>query len=371
MRSKKVLAYLLLYLFLFSNPLWAMAPFESFYVFGIAPAVSEDLSLAKEKAIEDGCRKALKEAFGYFLTDEFIEYGEKILNSPPFSLPKNFIENYEVVSEEKIGPIYRVKLGVCIDMRKRYTELRRLGFSMILKKPYKILCVNIKSGYEKDKFVEFLKDEMEESGFSLITISADSSDIEDLATFETKSLDEAKKVGAKLLLIIESNIEFVGTIKGTTLNAYKGNFKSTVWEVSSGEKMWEYETKSASLNLLKEKAEDEALRKGAFDISKNLYTFLSQRFFPEKKEEKVVEVSGLSDFYEFVQFKKWLFKLDPIISIYDLSYNDKGGKILVVKRKDTPSLFDELSFKTFLGKELMLSFSGKTLKIEVKKEGAN
>ncbi len=104
---------------------------DFFLIDGIAVIEKDDIASARTAAIEDAQKKALNQYISGLIPSDLIVNNYKILEEKIFSKTVDFISSYKVISENREGDIFRIRveISVTIDALQRALSESGLIFS--------------------------------------------------------------------------------------------------------------------------------------------------------------------------------------------------------------------------------------------------
>src|SRR3990172_13091627 len=93
---------------------------------GVA-SVGADPAAARDKAIEDGLRRAVEQAVGTMVESETAVENYQLLSDRIYSRSSGYVKNYEIISEKREGNLLRVTLSASVSSGDLNGDLAAIG----------------------------------------------------------------------------------------------------------------------------------------------------------------------------------------------------------------------------------------------------
>lgn len=93
---------------------------------GFAAVVNNDISQARDKAVDDAKRKAVEQVAGSQVSSESISENFQLVSDKIYARASGFVKNYSISSELKDGDTYRVKIKATVDANAIAENLEQL-----------------------------------------------------------------------------------------------------------------------------------------------------------------------------------------------------------------------------------------------------
>lgn len=238
---------------------------EQVRVEGIASYSSEDVSLARSKALLHAQKSAIEQFVQLFLCEEVMKSKYSAIEKKILNSPQVYIKKYKILDEYKIDNDYRVKIIAYVMIGKISSALRDLGLIgqkakfmkgvLLMKEAGNNLALSFNDAYYgiKNTF---------EKGIDMELISYLAGDFKEAdLKAETSMLAVAKNLGAQFLFLAEASSEKFNEMSQiqTGFVPYRSTIKLKIFDLNSNKSVMELSTQANSIDSSEELARKKAL----------------------------------------------------------------------------------------------------------------
>jgi len=288
---------------------------NSFIIDGIAVIENNNIALARVSAIEDAQKKAINQYISGLIPTNLIVSNYNILEEQVFSKIVNFISSYRVLSENREGDLFRVRVEVFITIDALKQTLAESGLVFFRGEHPRVLVMiseatidgnfswwwkindtEVKKGICEDNIVSQLK----KRGFLSIEPDIVKQKIQGDATTQSMdlSIDTIRKIakdnGADIVISGKGILRKGEDVEGSTLKSYYAKLSVKAVYVESGETILEASEESGGLNISPEVSVKNAYKKVS-DILGEKIADMIEKFWSEeviKAQDIFIEIKN-------------------------------------------------------------------------------
>ncbi len=108
---------------------------------GMAAIVGGATVPARDKAIDDGLRKAVEQAVGTLVSSDTMTEQYKVIHDKILAQTTGYVQRYKILSEKTEGDVYRVKIQAEVARGNLQNDLRALGLLHVLAEKPKVMVI--------------------------------------------------------------------------------------------------------------------------------------------------------------------------------------------------------------------------------------
>ncbi len=331
-----------------------------------------NVAVARDEAIESGLWDAVEQETQRLLSPTAVVSHFQSLSAHIFSQSEAFIQNYKVLTESKVGRLYRVVVEVTVLTNTVRNKLESIGvLASETDLPKIILLLSEKNvgwpvphfTWQQDAITDpmltveaGLRRAFEGRGFTVLQVDSGN----DLETPQepfgvTRPTDEmalrwAAQVGADIAVLGTAVAERTGNVSGTGMHAVEARLSLRVLQVNSGAAVGSFQATNAAVHDDETIAGTKALGLATSDISSELIRQVSASWRGETRQTTVVKlfVTGIDKYADFVQLRKTLKdEITGTKNVYLRGIRTDDAQVDVEIQGTAEGLAEELVLKNF------------------------
>ncbi len=289
-----------------------------------------NVAIARDEAIESGLWHAVEQETQRLLSSTAVVSHFQSLSAHIFSQSDAFIQNYKVLTESKVGRLYRVVVEVTVLTNTLRNKLESIGIlASDQDLPRVILLLSEKNvgwqvphfTWQKDAVTDpmltveaGLRRAFEGRDFTVLRLDGGYNGETAPEPFvATRPSDEmalrwAEQVGADIAVLGTAVAERTGNVSGTGMHAVEAHLSLRVLQVNSGSAIGSFQASNAAVHDDEMIAGTKALGLATSDIATELIRQVSASWRGETRQTSVVKllVTGIDKYADFVQLRKTL-----------------------------------------------------------------
>ena len=339
MKNKLGLLVIICLLVLFSAVQLEAADSKVVEVEGLGTISDNNLSVAKEKAVNDGLRRAVEQVVGTYVSSSTKTENARLIEDKILKSSQGYVKSYTILSKNPGKEMYKVNLRVEVgvkdledDLEALELNIKRHGNPRLM-----VLIEQKKDDHWLNLSPEIVENQMigkfAESGYQVV----DRRQIKKIIDKEQKrsivqgNYDLAAKLGTKLrsdLVIIgdarlsEINLDDVyeGDVAGS-LKSYQGQINAKVINTSTAQVIAAVNGEEKGAGANEEGAARKALLNTADKVAEKLVDKVSKGVI---QEEKTIEfkIAGIDSVTQLNKIKGILPSITGVKGAYFREYND-------------------------------------------------
>jgi hypothetical protein len=107
---------------------------------GVA-AVTGNIAIAREKAIDDALRRAVEQAVGTLISSDTLTNNFQVVHDKILAQTSGYVKNYQIVKEGHFGQEFRVTVMADVGKQNLQPSLEALGLLQVLKEKPKVMVI--------------------------------------------------------------------------------------------------------------------------------------------------------------------------------------------------------------------------------------
>lgn len=119
---------------------WVPAGAEMITADGVA-AVTGNIAIAREKAIDDALRRAVEQAVGTLISSDTLTNNYQVVHDKILAQTSGYVRKYDIVKEERVGQEFRVTVMADVGRQNLQRSLEALGLLHQLKEKPKVMVI--------------------------------------------------------------------------------------------------------------------------------------------------------------------------------------------------------------------------------------
>ena len=125
---------------------------------------NDDITPARERAIDDSIKKAVQYVVGTLLSEDVVSEKSDVIDSNIYSKSKDYIQDYRILGESAEDGLYRVNIRAKLSLENIEHDLRMLGVMTDERQSEEhapMMVVIMVSGIEKYGYLKMLRETLE------------------------------------------------------------------------------------------------------------------------------------------------------------------------------------------------------------------
>jgi len=107
---------------------------------GVA-AITGNVTIAREKAIDDALRRAVEQAVGTMISSDTMTNNFQVVHDKILAQTSGYVKSYQILKEEQIGQEFRVTVMADVGRENLQGSLEALGLLQVLKEKPKVMVI--------------------------------------------------------------------------------------------------------------------------------------------------------------------------------------------------------------------------------------
>lgn len=283
--------------------------------------IMADKAQARDQAIQDGLRKAVKEAVGMFLTSETQVHNFQLVRDDILTRTQGYVQRYVIAHEGQMGDMYNVTVTAWVKTGPLKQDLIALGVLMEAKhKPRVLLCVTEVTPGEGKKYwwggyggllvaENTMAEKLNEMEFTIVdrtTIPPPNMGV-GASLSDSQAAAFGKHYDAEVVMVgkaVVSGGSPVGTYSGVTMRSYSCTMSVRAVRVGNGRLLASSTTTAAAVQMDLTRGVAQAMTKAASQMAKKLGDQIVATYTREVASTMMITmlVRGLS-YGDYVKFR--------------------------------------------------------------------
>ncbi|MBI4381152.1 MAG: flagellar assembly protein T N-terminal domain-containing protein [candidate division NC10 bacterium] len=107
---------------------------------GVA-AITGNVTIAREKAIDDALRRAVEQAVGTMISSDTMTNNFQVVHDKILAQTSGYVKSYQILKEEQVGQEFRVTVMADVGRENLQGSLEALGLLQVLKEKPKVMVI--------------------------------------------------------------------------------------------------------------------------------------------------------------------------------------------------------------------------------------
>jgi hypothetical protein len=108
---------------------------------GVVAITGENMAIFREKAIDDGLRRAVEQAVGTLISSDTMTNNFQVVHDKILAQTSGYVKNYQIIKEERVGQEFRVTVMADVGRDNLQRTLDALGLLHELKEKPKVMVL--------------------------------------------------------------------------------------------------------------------------------------------------------------------------------------------------------------------------------------
>lgn len=332
--------YLLILLIIFATPiLWAAeTSTETIIVYGESPIYDGKVTPARQRALEDAFRNAVRKVLGTLVTAESYTQNAISIDDSIATKAKGYIKTYEVLEEQKDKESILLKVNVVISIEPIKDDLTAMKILIeAMGNPRIILLIDedgqetIRHSYATEQITKVLT----ENGFNIVDpfSTGNLTEKEVLNAFEKGNFIglDSDKLQADILMMGKGRVENITTVETTVFIGCIVNLDIKVIRIETGKIVTEQSTRINGVGANRESAYKNAFSKAGENISGLLIDEITKVWGSSLLNGRDIQLEvSVNDYNKLKDFKRRVSYLFGVRHVNQQYFKD--GKALFLLR---------------------------------------
>ncbi len=339
---------------------------------GMAAIRNNDKAMARDSAIEDALRKAVEQAVGTMVSSETRVENYQLLSDKIYTKTQGYIQNYRIISEASVEPIYKVTVQATVAMGDLKNDLSAIDLILARKhKPRVIFLIAEQNiGHEQYRYwwgnhasetdlsvtETVLVEKFREKGFNVVDHAAKAGNMSVSKDYRVMNLNDNTAVSlgnqydADVVIVGKALAKYVGNVMNSSMKSCQANVTARAIRTDTGAFIASTSSHGAAVHIDEITAGTEALKKSTSDLASKLMDQILGTHRDEIGGTTLVQmtVNGISSYQDFLSLKNVLKgEVRGVKGVHQRSISAGVARIDLDIKGDAQSLADELATKSF------------------------
>lgn len=376
MKQKSTIYLFAIFLPFLTSVLWAVeSPTETIIVYGESPIYDGKVIPARQRALEDAFRNAVRKVLGTFVTAESYTQNAISIDDSIMTKAKGYIKTYEILEEQKAKESILLKVNVVISIEPIKDDLTAMKILIeAMGNPRIILLIDedgqeaIRNSYAAEQITKALTS----NGFNIVDpfSTGNLTEKEILNAFEKgnfKGLD-SDKLQADILMIGKGRVENITAVEMSGLIGCIVNLDIKVIRIETGKIVTEQSVRINGVGANRESAFKNAFSKAGENISNLLIDEVTKVWGASllNGRDILLEVS-VDDYMKLKDFKRRISHLFGVRQVNQQYFKDGKALFLLRFTGSAQTLADIISTTYFMDIQVRIAeLSNDIVKVMVK-----
>lgn len=376
MKRKTITCLLIFFIISITSILWAVeSSTETIIVYGESPIYDGKVVPARQRALEDAFRNAVRKILGTMVTAESYTQNAISIDDSIVTKAKGYIKTYEVLEEQKNNESILLKVKVVVSIEPIKDELTAMKILIEAMGNPRILLLIDEKGQETVRnsyAAEQITKALTSKGFNIVdpfsTSNLTEKEIQD--AFEKgnfRGLD-SDKLQADILMMGKGRVENVTTVEISGLIGCIVNLDIKVIRIETGKIVTEQNVRINGVGANRESAYKNAFSKAGENISSLLIDEITKVWGSSllNGRDIFLEVS-VDDYMKLKDFKRRVSQLFGVRQVNHQYFKDGIALFLLRFTGSTQTLADIISTTYFMDiKAVITELSNDVVKVSLK-----
>ena len=352
--------------------LWAVlarAAFAEMITADGVAAITGNVTIAREKAIDDALRRAVEQAVGTLISSDTMTNNFQVVHDKILAQTSGYVKSYQIVKEEQVGQEFRVTVMADVGRENLQRSLEALGLLHELKeKPKVMVIIEEKVGglfgttaWENVGQAEStIMERLVAAGFSVVDpglVRANISRDEALRFLEgdAKAAASARtKYGAQVLITGRAFSKNAGgKLLGTQMQSVQATVQARVSRADDGRVISSRSEQGTRAHIDEMQGGALAIKEASEKLSDTVINDILSSWKKEvygRSQEITLMISGLVSYRHLSAVKKFLESdLQGVKAVHQRSFTQGTAELLIDYGGKAGLIADELANKRFTG----------------------
>ena len=316
---------------------------------GVGIVVDGDRAMARDRAIGDALRNAVKEAVLTIVSSEKAAEISPTLNDTIYGQSDGYIQNYKILSENQTPNLHTVMIQATIDMGNLEKDLEVHGIIPRQASKQGVLLLIAEKDIGKEKYCYWwgvqrgdvtspmiaektIRDQLRRKGFFLLDSKALGKRLQIPFYFQVAELSNqgaialGNQAGAEIVIVGSVTAKAMGAISGTPMMSAQADISLRAIETETGKILSWIREQAVSIHVDEITAGSESIQKASTRIVEKMVQDINVNILEKPAPAGMVELTvyGLPGIEALRRFKKFLRDQIPgVKGIQEKSFSEK------------------------------------------------
>lgn len=335
---------------------------------GVA-AITGNVAIAREKAIDDALRRAVEQAVGTLISSDTMTNNFQVVHDKILAQTSGYVKRYEIVKEGPVGQEFRVTVMADVGRENLQRSLEALGLLHELKEKPKVMVIieekvgglyatteSANVGQAESTIMERLMS----AGFNVVdwkTVQSNMSREQALASLEGDKkavLAAANQYDAQVLIIGRAFSKNAGQkLLGTNMQSLQATLQARVIRADDGRVISSRSAQGAKVHIDELQGGALAIKEASENLSDTLIQDILNSWKKEvygRSQEITLVISGLMSYQDLSVIKRFLESgLQGVKAVHQRRFFQGTAELLLDYGGKSSLIADELANKQFAG----------------------
>ena len=335
---------------------------------GVA-AITGNVTIAREKAIDDALRRAVEQAVGTMISSDTMTNNFQVVHDKILAQTSGYVKSYQILKEEQVGQEFRVTVMADVGRENLQGSLEALGLLQVLKeKPKVMVIIEEKVGglfgttaWENVGQAEStIMERLMAAGFNVVdpaTVRANIPRDKALRLLEGDPKSAATaglQYGAQVVITGRAFSKNAGgKLLGTQMQSIQATLQARVVRADDGRVISSRSEQGTKAHIDEMQGGALAIKEASEKLSETVINDILSSWKKEvygRSQEITLVISGLVSYRHLAAVKKFLENdLQGVKAVHQRNFTQGTAELQLDYAGKTSVIADELSTKQFTG----------------------
>ena len=335
---------------------------------GVA-AITGNVAIAREKAIDDALRRAVEQAVGTLISSDTMTNNFQLVHDKILAQTSGYVKKYDIVKEQRVGDEFRVTVMADVGKQNLQRSLDALGLLHEIKEKPKVMVVIVEkvsglygtTGWETIGEAEnTLVQKLLAAGFTVVDQQQVRSNvpIDKALRMLEGDLKAAAVAGiqhnAQVVITGQANSKFAGPkLLGTNMQSIQATVAAKVIRTDDARIIATRSAQAAKAHIDEMQGGVLAIQEASREVSDALIGDIVNTWKREvygRSQQLTLVISGLSSYRHLTAIKKFLERdLQGVKAVHQRSFTQNLAELALDYAGKSSLIADELVNKKFTG----------------------
>jgi len=335
---------------------------------GVA-AITGNVTIAREKAIDDALRRAVEQAVGTMISSDTMTNNFQVVHDKILAQTSGYVKSYQILKEEQVGQEFRVTVMADVGRENLQGSLEALGLLQVLKeKPKVMVIIEEKVGglfgttaWENVGQAEStIMERLMAAGFNVVdpaTVRANIPRDKALRLLEgdpKASATAGLQYGAQVVITGRAFSKNAGgKLLGTQMQSIQATLQARVVRADDGRVISSRSEQGTKAHIDEMQGGALAIKEASEKLSDTVINDILSSWKKEvygRSQEITLVISGLVSYRHLAAVKKFLESdLQGVKAVHQRNFTQGTAELQLYYAGKTSVIADELSNKQFTG----------------------
>jgi hypothetical protein len=335
---------------------------------GVA-AITGNVTIAREKAIDDALRRAVEQAVGTLISSDTMTNNFQVVHDKILAQTSGYVKNYQIVKEERVGQEFRVTVMAEVGRENLQRTLEALGLIQVLKEKPKVMVIieeqvgglfGTTEWRNVGQAESTIVDRLMAAGFSVVdpamvrTNTSREKAILLLEGDEKAAVAASIQYGAQVMITGRAFSKNAGgRLLGTQIQSIQATLQARVYRADDGRIISSRSEQATKAHIDEMQGGALAIKEASEKLSDALIKDILDSWKKEvygRSQEITLVISGLVSYQDLTAVKKFLENdLQGVKAVHQRNFTQGTAELQLDYGGKTSFIADELASKRFTG----------------------